>query len=207
LREDDVRHLPLLNQPVAERADAARNRRKILDAAERLLVGPGAEAVPTSAVAAAAGVGTGTLFRRFGSREGLMNALFEQRAIDLQTEVLSGPPPLGPGAPAGERLRAFLRAVHGFVDRYSALVTAYEHAAPGARYRAPVYRFWHQHVQILLAQVRPDLDADPIAHALLAPLTAEQQTHLAGCGTGADRRAAAVDALAAALIDGSPRGT
>jgi AcrR family transcriptional regulator len=53
------------------------------------------------AVAAEAGVGKGTLFRRFGDRAGLAVALLDERERDLQAAVLSGPPPLGPGAPPG----------------------------------------------------------------------------------------------------------
>ncbi len=202
MREENVRHLPLLDQPVAERADAARNRRKILDAAERLLTGPEADTdtVPMRAVAAAAGVGVGTLFRRFGNRDGLMNALLEQRAIDLQAAVLSGPPPLGPGAEPGARLCAFLTAVAGYVDRYSPLVGAYERSAPGARYGAPVYRFWHHHARVLIGQARPDLDADLLAHLLLAPLTADLQAHLAAAGLDLDRRARAVADLVEAVL-------
>ena len=50
-------------------------------------------------VAAAAGVGKGTLFRRFGDKSGLAAALLDARERVLQEAVLFGPPPLGPGAP------------------------------------------------------------------------------------------------------------
>ena len=49
------------------------------------------------AVAAAAGVGKGTVFRRFESREGLMAALLNHSETEWQAAVISGPPPLGPG--------------------------------------------------------------------------------------------------------------
>lgn len=48
--------------------DALRNRALLLDAARRLVAERGADAVTMDDVAAAAGVGKGTLFRRFGSR-------------------------------------------------------------------------------------------------------------------------------------------
>ena len=60
-----------------ERRDAARNRELLLDAAHRLVDRDGVEAVTTDAVAAEAGVGKGTVFRRFGSRAGLMTALLD----------------------------------------------------------------------------------------------------------------------------------
>ena len=58
-------------------------------------------------VACKAGVGTGTLYRRFGDRAGLALALLDEQTREFQNELIAGPPPLGPGAPASERLRAF----------------------------------------------------------------------------------------------------
>src|SRR5207249_4161704 len=50
--------------PPKERADAARNRARILDAAERLFREHGVAAVSMDQIAQAAKVGKGTLFRR-----------------------------------------------------------------------------------------------------------------------------------------------
>src|SRR5438094_10655888 len=94
-----------------ERADAARNRRAILRATEDLLARHGPEHVSIEQVAAAAGVGKGTVFHRFGSRAGLMRALAEERIRSFQDNCAAGPPPLGPGAQPRERLVAFLDAV------------------------------------------------------------------------------------------------
>ncbi|MDR0359848.1 MAG: TetR/AcrR family transcriptional regulator, partial [bacterium] len=66
-----------------ERADAARNRQRILDSARRL-VAQGAASVSIDDVAAAAGVGKGTVFRRFGDRAGLFVALLGEVERDLQ---------------------------------------------------------------------------------------------------------------------------
>ena len=63
--------LPLIEASPVERADAARNRTRILCAAERLFAERGAGCVSMDEVAEAAGVGKGTLFRRFGSRAAL----------------------------------------------------------------------------------------------------------------------------------------
>ena len=56
--------------PAAERADAARNRAKLLTAARRLVARRGVDQVTMEAVARAAGVGKGTVFHRFGNRAG-----------------------------------------------------------------------------------------------------------------------------------------
>lgn len=160
----------LRTPPPKERADAARNRAAVLEAAARLFAEQGVEAVSMDQVAAAAGVGKGTLFRRFGDKSGLAAALLDARERVLQEAVLHGPPPLGPGAPADERLDAFLNAYLDYLLEHLALVRMSETATPGARYRIGAYRFWHRHVAILLATAP---DPDHTAHALLAALAAD----------------------------------
>ena len=100
--------LPVIGQPPRERRDAAENRARILAVARRMLVERGGDEVSMDAVAAAAGVGKGTIFRHFTSRLGLMEAVIDEHMRDLQDAFISGPPPLGPGAPAAERLEAFV---------------------------------------------------------------------------------------------------
>lgn len=160
----------LRTPPPKERADAARNRVAVLEAAARLFAEHGVEAVSMDQIAATAGVGKGTLFRRFGDKSGLAAALLDARERVLQEAVVSGPPPLGPGAPAGERLAAFVDAYFDYLLEHLALVRMSETATPGARYRIGAYRFWHRHVAILLATAP---DPDHAAHALLAALAAE----------------------------------
>ena len=82
-----------------ERSDAARNRELILAAARRLFEEEGPAAVSMDRVAEEAGVGKGTLYRRFGDRSGLALALLDARERELQEELIRGPAPLGPGAP------------------------------------------------------------------------------------------------------------
>lgn len=164
--------------PKPERADAARNRTRILDAAERLFREHGVANVSMDQLAAEAQVGKGTLFRRFGDKAGLAVALLDSRERDLQAGILHGPPPLGPGAPPEQRLIAFVDAYLEFLDDHLDLVYMSETASPGARYRIGSYRLWHRHVAILINQGRPDLDADVLAHALLAPLNADHRMAL-----------------------------
>ncbi len=166
------------SSPPRERADAARNRGKILDAAARLFAENGVANVSMDQVAAAAGVGKGTLFRRFGDKSGLAAALLGDRESVLQQGMLSGPPPLGPGAPPGERLIAFVSAYAAFLEESLDLVRLSETASPGARYRIGAYQLWHRHVTVLLAKARPDLDADYLAHAILATLGADLRSSL-----------------------------
>jgi AcrR family transcriptional regulator len=156
--------------PPKERADAARNRAAVLRAAARLFADHGVAAVSMDQVAEAAGVGKGTLFRRFGDKSGLAAALLDAQERKLQEAILHGPPPLGPGAAAGDRLVAFADAYLDYLLEHLDLVQMSETASPGARYRIGAYRFWHRHAAILLAS-KPD--PAHAAHALLAPLAAE----------------------------------
>lgn len=185
--------------PPRERADAARNRRRVLDAAAALFAEHGVDAVSVDAIAKAAGVGKGTVFRRFGDKSGLAVALLNERETELQQAILSGPPPLGPGAPAAERIAAFADAYLDYLAGHLAVVRLSETAAPGARYRIGSYRFWRQHLAVLLADAAEVDDADHLAHALLAALDADLNQALLDEGYDWDRIGAGVRALAAAL--------
>ena len=142
----------------------------MLRAAARLFAEHGVAAVSMDQVAEAAGVGKGTVFRRFGDKSGLAAALLDARERVLQEAILHGPPPLGPGADPPQRLAAFAEAYLDYLLEHLDLVKMSETASPGARYRIGAYRFWHRHVAILLAGTP---DPDYAAHALLAPLAAE----------------------------------
>jgi hypothetical protein len=78
-----------------ERADAARSCREVLEAFERLRARDGIEHVSMDAVAADAGVGKGTIYRRFGDRAGLALARPGDDEREPQEAVLRGPAPLG----------------------------------------------------------------------------------------------------------------
>lgn len=77
--------------PTGERADAARNRARLLEVAARLVAERGAEHVTMHEVAEAAGVGKGTLFRRFGDRDGLLIALLAEAEAEFHEAYTSGP--------------------------------------------------------------------------------------------------------------------
>lgn len=187
-----------------ERADAARNRRAILRATEELLASHRPDEVTIERVAATAGVGKGTVFHRFGSRMGLMVALMQERALDLGELVRHGPPPLGPGAPPRERLLAFLAAVVEVVGRNKGLLAVLGHAVTTVPRPHgddhPVYRSWHGHVSALLAEARPDLDAEVVADLLLSGLNSEPTLRLLERGES-ERLAASLLVLAAGILD------
>jgi AcrR family transcriptional regulator len=173
--------LPILGQESRERSDAARNREALLEAAARLVDNCGVDAVTMDAVAETAGVGKGTVFRRFGNRAGLMAALLDQTESDWQAAVIGGPPPLGPGAPPRERLLAFGRARLEQNLRGAALIRAAMNAPPTRNYA--VYAFAATHVRYLLDELDVAGDIALLAVALLAPLELailEQQIEIEG---------------------------
>jgi AcrR family transcriptional regulator len=151
-----------------ERGDAARNRALLLDAARNLVAARGADAVTMDDVAAAAGVGKGTLFRRFGSRAGLMMVLLDEDERDNQQAFLFGPPPLGPDAPPMDRLAAFGRERIRFVHAHHALLSS-AGSDPHNRYSAPAM-VQRTHVRVLLHQAHTTGDINAQTEALLALL-------------------------------------
>ncbi|MEU3934249.1 helix-turn-helix domain-containing protein [Streptomyces sp. NPDC029044] len=159
------------------RADAARNRARLLEAAGRLVAERGADAVTMEAVAAEAQVGKGTVFRRFGDRTGLLTALLDHSEKKFQASFLSGPPPLGPGAPPVERLRAFGCAMLRRSAEDLELQLAAEPCA-SRRFINPARSVLRHHVVMLLRQAVPDADCEVLSHTLMGQLDPALMHHL-----------------------------
>jgi AcrR family transcriptional regulator len=159
-----------------ERADAAANRVRILEAARRVLAERGAAGTSIDAVASEAGVGKGTVFRRFGDRSGLFQALSDEHLRAFQNAFIAGPPPLGPGAPPRERLAAFLDGLLDLYDDHLELTLALEKD----HWRAPIegYVTLSLHLASLLEQISPTLDAPITAQLLLSALNVNLISHL-----------------------------
>jgi AcrR family transcriptional regulator len=192
-------YLPIVGEPPPERADAARNRERILTAVRDLLRTRTPCDISIDDIAARAGVGKGTVYRRFGDRGGLMQAVLDEREQAFQTAVLSGPPPLGPGAPAHERLPAFLCSLIDQLEEVGDLLAEVETGHQWAT--SPPQRFRRLHVAVLLHEARPELDAAPITDALLASLSAESYLHQRRTsGYDPERIKQAVRALACGLL-------
>ena len=73
-------------EPRALRADAERNRRRILDAARTVFARDGLGA-GVDAIAREAGVGVGTLYRRFPTKQELLEAVIEDGVTRLACEI------------------------------------------------------------------------------------------------------------------------
>jgi AcrR family transcriptional regulator len=191
-------HLPLSDAAPAERGDAARNRQLLLDAARRLIAERGAHAVTMDDLAKAAGVGKGTVFRRFGNRAGLMMVLLDEDERAAQQAFLFGPPPLGPAAPPLERLVAFGRMRIGFAHTHHALLSA-AGRDPSTRHNAPA-TVLRTHIRVLLESAGTTGDLDAQADALLALLDADYvEYRLAARGMTLDHLQDAWESLARKL--------
>jgi len=177
-----VCELPIIQPHAPERADAVRNRARILAAAERLFAERGASATTMDAIATAAGVGKGTIFRRFGDRASLVFALLDRTETAFQEAILRGPPPLGPGAPAPARLTAFGDAMLDRLERDGDLLLETE-ATVGHWQRSQPYAALWLHVHAVLEEAVPDADVEYLTDVLLAALSPgafHHQRHVRG---------------------------
>ncbi|MGW5663566.1 TetR/AcrR family transcriptional regulator [Streptomyces sp. NPDC003758] len=163
----------------SKRCDAARNRARLLEAARHLVDDLGAEQMTMQAVAKEAGVGKGTLFRRFGDRDGLLRALLDEAEAEFHEAYASGPPPLGPGAPAADRLTAFGSTLIGRMASDDDLgASLARQLRRRSRNASETGRAFHRHVSTLLREAGVDADHDMLAHAMLAFTTFETADHL-----------------------------
>jgi AcrR family transcriptional regulator len=172
--------LPTVGGAPPLRADAKRNRERVICAAARVVERDGAANLTMESVADEAGVGKGTVFRRFGDRSSLLRALVDEEERRLQDAVLSGPPPLGPGAPPLERLLAFGDARLEYLIRHGELLSAAElRPTVAASEHHPVMLASRFHVIHLLrlAGHGPEC-AGVLSSALLSFLSGSQVHHL-----------------------------
>jgi AcrR family transcriptional regulator len=159
----------------SERSDAARNRARVLAAAERLFATEGAANVTMEDIARAAKVGRATLYRRYPDRASIAAALLDQHEQTLQDQLIRGDPPLGPGAPPAERLAAFYDAMVDLLEVHGHLVLGSE--VGRSRYATGAYDFWRTHVASLL-RAAGQSDRAGMVDVLLAPLAPDLYGYL-----------------------------
>ncbi|GAA2732484.1 TetR/AcrR family transcriptional regulator [Actinocorallia aurantiaca] len=188
------------------RKDAVRNREAVLSAADALFArGESPEDVTMADIAAAAGVGKGTLFRAFGDRAGLLRALYEARLEPIVEAVETGPPPLGPATPPHQRVPALLDAIVCFKLDNRRLALALEETGSGSPYRAEHYERWHSLLRAVLEQIPGLADSDFTAHALLAATRADLVERLVGQeGVPRERLRAQLAGFVARVVDSRP---
>ncbi len=148
----------------AARRDAVRNYHRILDAAREVLGESGADA-SMEEIAARAGVGVGTVYRRFASKDALIDELL-QLALE---EVLSSTE-RALARPGGYGLEELLRALgRSFADhaRYASLLLARQtDDAAGQRIRAAIDELTTR--AIAASTVNPGITAGDVMALVLA---------------------------------------
>jgi AcrR family transcriptional regulator len=161
-KKDDL-ILPSFPQPT--RSDAVKNRALLLETARRLFAEQGVHAVSMSAIAEAAGVGKGTLYRHFENKAELCQALLDEDQRDLQERALEY---LRRSPTACDSLRWFMSEVLRFVDRNRVMLCQGLSAA--AFLQHPAHWWWRQTIHGLLEQMNPSADLDFLADTLYAAL-------------------------------------
>lgn len=165
-----------------ERRDAARNRRRVLEAARELFGGRGVGGVTMEEISTHAGVGKGTLYRRYPNKGLLCQALLDEPTRLFQEEVMQKLADGGQG-PLG-RLELFFGRLIGFMEEnLDLLYGAHTSLPPSERLSHPAYDWRRWTVLGLLREavrrgdLSPSLDVEYLATALLAPLDVELYHH------------------------------
>ena len=178
-----------------ERSDAARNRRAVLEAARALFDERGVTCVTMEEISRAAGVGKGTLYRRFPNKGLLCEALLDEPTREFQrwTMELVGEPGGGPLLKLDRFLDGLVRFTEGNLDLLYGGEEPLWGATCLARFTSPAYDWRRWTVLGLLraaareGEIDEGLDLEYLATALLAPLEVDlyyHQRRVAGLPTG-----------------------
>ncbi|WP_316160892.1 TetR/AcrR family transcriptional regulator [Bradyrhizobium sp. SZCCHNRI20481] len=165
-------------RPRKPRADAQRNRERVLEAAKAVFSAGGAEA-SLEAVARQAGVGIGTLYRHFPTREDLFEAVYRrevEQLSELAEALKSEPSPV-------EALRRWLRSTVQFVATKKGMMAALA-IVMNANSELAAYSHGHltRAIGALLSravqagEIRSDISADDVLRALIGMCYMHDQT-------------------------------
>ncbi|MGC2775761.1 MAG: TetR/AcrR family transcriptional regulator [Bradyrhizobium sp.] len=160
------------------RADAVRNRERVLHAAKLVFSAGGSDA-SLEAVARQAGVGIGTLYRHFPTREDLFEAVYRrevEQLSELAEELKSEPSPV-------EALRRWLRSTVQFVATKKGMMAALA-IVMNANSELAAYSHGHltRSIGALLTraveagEIRNDISADDVLRALIGMCYMHDQT-------------------------------
>jgi len=167
-----------------ERRDATEHRQRILEVAQRLFAEQGVDAVSMHQIAMAAGIGQGTLYRRYAHKGELCMDLLHERHEQL-VEEMAALFSATATSPALERLNGVLAHMVAFLEEQGALLgpiavtdvhcDASESSRRFALQHAPFYLWLHELISGLLVDAvergeLPSLDVPYTADAILATL-------------------------------------
>jgi AcrR family transcriptional regulator len=170
------------NRP--ERRDAAENRARILATAEKLFAEHGVAAVNMADIAQEAGVGKGTLYRRFANKGELCLALMDAQMTEFQNSSLARMQQMtAENVPKLEQLDQFIDSLVHFTAAHSPLLCEVQREgllSSGDNQELQLPHFWqHLTISCLMksavanGELPSDLDIPYLADAILAPLKAD----------------------------------
>jgi AcrR family transcriptional regulator len=171
--------MPVQDQPRRLRADAERNRARLLDAA-RAAFASGQVPVTLEQIARDADVGIGTLYRHFPTREALVEALYRQELADLCAsagDLLATLPPELALRTWMDRFAGYVRAKREMADALRAVFAAGAVTVSEAREQLTAAVQTILDAGIAAGTLRDDVRADDIVATIVGMFTA---TSLAG---------------------------
>lgn len=160
-----------------KRRDAAANRHKILETAQRLFDEQGVAAINMADIAQDAGVGKGTLYRRFTNKGELCLALLDAQLADFQNDILARMQQMNTdGVSKLTQLEHFIDALVYFTDKHAPLLCEVQRAGLVVELEGmQMPHFWqHMTITALLKaaaanrEIPQGLDIDYLADAILA---------------------------------------
>ncbi|MFT7585817.1 MAG: AcrR family transcriptional regulator [Cellvibrionaceae bacterium] len=194
----------------SERRDAAENRQLLLATASRLFAVHGVEAICMSEIAKTAGVGKGTLYRRFSSKGELCLALLDCEMRQFQNTILkSFQEQIENGVSTIRRLNWFVEQSVAFtISHLSLMVEISQAGGENAVQDINQPHFWLEmtvkgHLQQMKAngEIMPETDLDYITTALLAPLDARiMKSHIDNRGYSEEQIVKGIQDLIAGLM-------
>lgn len=161
-----------------ERRDAAEHRRRILAAARALFSTQGVDATNMKEIARAANIGQGTLYRRFGHKGALCEALLQENIFCFQQTIESHFSTY-PHASAFDKLEHILTQMIHFNEQNHPLLAAMIDSASGPRreefFQSPYYLWMYATLSQLLEKGIVDkeiheLDVNLTAHLIITSL-------------------------------------
>jgi AcrR family transcriptional regulator len=171
--------MPVQDQPRRLRADAERNRTRLLDVA-RAAFASGQVPVTLEQIARDADVGIGTLYRHFPTREALVEALYRQELADLCAsagDLLAALPPERALRTWMDRFAGYVRAKREMADALRAVFAAGAMTVSEAREQLAAAVQAILDAGIAAGTLRDDVRADDIVATVVGMFTA---TSLAG---------------------------
>ncbi len=180
---------PVSATPPPERRDAAENRAQILQAARQLFAKQGVEATSMAEIARRAGVGQGTLYRRYADKGELCQDLLKENADEFRTQLDSYVAWAdGLALPALSQLQELLRRLLAFSEQNASLLNAiWLPSYKRKSYDNSFYLYLRNLVRTRLdAAVErgecPPMNTELVAELVLAPTTIWFYNHLRRLG-------------------------